>query len=322
MGIVESEYRKNFIRRYDDTGYLRYFCAADFPELRDEPFTFPSGTYLLAAHWYSCGDPREGELVIFCHGIGGGHRSYMQEIVALCRRGYRVLAYDNTGCFDSEGPDIISMSHSLADLDACLRYLKNEGIFQQFTCVFVIGHSWGGFAAGNIASLHDGIAKAVVISGFISTERLLEDNLSGMALPLRKTVHKRLCAFEKKAAPDYFETCTLDAVNGRKTRFLFAHSTDDPMVLYDRHTGFLREHTDNPYVRWRISEGRKHNPNYTQDAVDYMNDMFAAFNQGVKDGSLKTLADKQRHFADADWVRMTAQDDAFWDDVAAFLQEP
>ena len=322
MGIIEAEYRKNFIRRYDGEDYLKYFSAADFPELRDEPFSFFSGAYRLAAHLYSCENARTGELLIFCHGIGGGHRSYLQEIVALCRRGYRVRAYDNTGCCDSEGPDIVSMSHSLADLDACLRHLKAEGIFQQYARVFVVGHSWGGFAVGNIASYHDGISKAVVISGFISTERLLEDNLSGIAAPLRKTVLKRLCAFEKKAAPDYFDACTPDAVNGKKTRFLFAHSTDDAMVPFARHTGYLKEQTDDPDIRWMICENRKHNPNYTQDAVDYMNDMFSEFNRQVKEGTLKTPEEKRDYFKDADWHRMTAQDEAFWDEVAAFLQDP
>ena len=36
----------------------------------------------------------------------------------------------------------------------------------------------------------------------------------------------------------------------------------------------------------------------------------------------RTPEEKQDYFKDADWVRMTAQDDAFWDEVAAFLQEP
>ena len=321
MGIIESEYRKNFIRRYDDTGYIRYFEAKDFPQLRDEPFSFASGPYRLAAHWYTVGEPKEGELVVFCHGIGGGHRSYLKEIVELCGRGYPVLAYDNTGCFASEGPDIVGMSRSLTDLDNCLRYLKAEGIFQRYARVFVVGHSWGGYAAGNIASLHGDISKAVVISGFVSVERLLEDNMSGVAAPLRKTVLKRLCAFEKNAAPDYFDYCTMDAVNGRKTRFLFAHSKDDQMVQYDHHTGWLKEQTDNTDVRWMICDGRKHNPNYTPDAVTYMNDMFGAFNQEIKEGRLKTLEEKQDFFKDADWDRMTAQDGAFWDEVVAFLEE-
>ena len=322
MGLIERSYRKEFIRRYDDTGYLRYFSAADFPGLQDDPFSFPSGVNRLAAHYYRYAAPVENELIVFCHGIGGGHRSYMKEIVALCRRGYTVLAYDNTGCFDSEGADIVSMSHSLADLDNCLRYLKKAGSFQRFDRVFVIGHSWGGFAAGNIASLHGGVSKAVAISGFISTARLLEDNLGGVAAPLRKTVFDRLCAFEKKAAPDYFGACTLEAVNGKKTRFLFAHSTDDPMVPYSRHTGYLRDHADNSDVRYLISHDRKHNPNYTADAVAYMNERFSSFEKAVKEGRLKTLDDKRRFFADTDWDRMTAQDDAFWDDVARFLEEP
>lgn len=322
MGIIESEYRKGFIRRYDDTGYLRYFSAEDFPELRDEPFSFPSGPYRLAAHRYSCGEPRSDALVVFCHGIGGGHRSYMKEILELCRRGYPVLAYDNTGCFDSEGPDIVSMTRSLADLDACLRYLKGEGDFQRYARVCVAGHSWGGYAAGNIASLHGDIGRAVVISGFISVERLLEDNMSGVAAPLRKTVLKRLCAFERNAAPDLFDHCTLDPLNGRKTRFLFAHSTDDPMVLYERHTGYLRENNDNPDARWLICDDRKHNPNYTADAAAYLNVTFDAFNREIKEGRLKTTEEKRDFFKDTDWDRMTAQDGTFWDQVAAFLDEP
>ena len=322
MGIVESSYRKSFIRRYDDVGYLRYYSAGDFPELRDRPFSFLSGGNRLSAHWYSYDAPDEKELLVFCHGIGGGHRSYMKEIDCLCRRGYLVLAYDNTGCFASEGADIGCMSQSLADLDHCLQYLKKEGLFQRFQRVFVAGHSWGGYAAGNIAVYHPDVCKAVAISGFISVERLLEDNLGGVAAPLRQTVLKRLCAFERQAAPEYFDACTLESLKGSGTRYLFAHSTDDPMVSFDRHTGYLRAQAQRPDLRFLVYEDRKHNPNYTADAAAYMNGLFDEFNLGVKEGRLKTPEEKRRYFEGTDWDRMTAQDDAFWDEVAAFLEDP
>ena len=320
MGVVSRAYRQQTVHRYDDTGYLKYARAEDFPGLRDERLAFASGPNRLAGHLYAyegCGD----ELIVFCHGIGGGHRSYLREIALLCGRGYPVFAYDNTGCFDSEGKDIGCMTQSLADLDSAVKYLKQSGRFRQYARVFVIGHSWGGFAAGNIASYQDGIAGVAVISGFISVERLLEDNLGSVKEFIRPFSLWRLKAFERKAAPDYCGACTQDAVNGRKTRFLFAHSTDDPMVPYVRHTGYLKEHADNPDVQYLIYDDRKHNPNYTADAAAYLTGTFAAFNAAMKAGEVKTLEDKQRFFADADWDRMTRQDEDFWDKVCAFLRE-
>ena len=106
MKMAESIYRKNFVHRYDDAGYLHYFSAKDFPGLRDEHCGFYSGKNRLSAHLYSREDSREEILVVFCHGIGGGHRSYLQEIHQLTLRGFPVFAYDNTGCFDSEGESI------------------------------------------------------------------------------------------------------------------------------------------------------------------------------------------------------------------------
>ena len=65
--------------------------------------------------------------------------------------------------------------------------------------------------------------------------------------------------------------------------------------------------------------GKKHNPNYAQDAVDYMNETFGNFARLVKEKKLRTEAEKAAYYQETDWKRMTAQDPAFWDQVLRFL---
>ncbi|MCH5198579.1 MAG: alpha/beta fold hydrolase [Oscillospiraceae bacterium] len=315
MGIISGIYKKAAIHRYDDNGYIKYFSAADFPGLNAEPFSFLSGKNTLRGYFYSCENCREDALIIFCHGMGGGHRSYMTEIELLCRRGYKVLSYDNTGCFDSDGEDIVCLSQSLADLDAAVAHLKNEGILGKFRNVYVIGHSWGGFAAGNIASFHPEIKKAVVIAGFISVKNLLLGVLRGGGAAKDPVINKIL-SFEEKAAPKYRDASFISAVKNSKTKFLFVYSKNDPAVSYKYNAEQIPKAENTQFI---IYPDRLHNPNYTLDAVTYMTKTFADFNKAKL--KLRTLKQKQEFFKSADWIRMTRQDEDFWQQVTEFLEK-
>ena len=276
MGFTSFLYRKLFIHRYDDNGYIKYFTAADFPGLAAAPVEFDSGGNTLKGFFYSRPIPQKDDLVIFCHGIGGGHRSYMAEIDRIASEGYTVFAYDNTGCFASGGKSIRCLSQSLADLDAAVRFLKAEGIFQKYGRVFVIGHSWGGFAAGNVPRFHPDIPKIVVISGFLSVEGLLTSAVQGAKIPGKQGLMKKLLAFEQAAAPEYCGAYLPDAVKLGTAEYLFAQSTDDAMVPFDRNTAVLQ--TLFPAQTYLVYTDRGHNPNYTADAVAYMRGEFGRFN--------------------------------------------
>ena len=91
MGMITRYYKKFLIHRYDENGYIKYFSADDFEGLRQEAVSFLSGKNLLKGYFYHYDGCKKDELIIFCHGIGGGHRSYMAEIELLCRKGYPVF---------------------------------------------------------------------------------------------------------------------------------------------------------------------------------------------------------------------------------------
>ena len=291
MGFTSFLYRKLFIHRYDDNGYIKYFTVADFPGLQAEPVSFPSGENTLRGFFYSRPGEKKDALVIFCHGIGGGHRSYVAEIDRIAREGYPVFAYDNTGCFASDGKSILCMSQSLVDLRSAVSYLKAEGIFQKYAHVYAVGHSWGGFAAGNAPRFAPGISRIVVISGFLSVEGLLSSAAEGVRAPGKQGLIKKLTAFEKAAAPDCWNACMPDAVRMGTAKYLFAHSEDDAMVPFAKNAAVLRSLF--PEETFLVYTDRGHNPNYTADAVAYMRGTFGRFNQLNRKGRLPTLKKKQ-----------------------------
>ena len=117
VGIYESQ----FLNRCDDHGLAHYFSHTDFPGLRQQPFDFKSSLGHQMKGWFYCYDEIiPGRVVVFDHGFGGGHRSYMKEIEKLCRHGYLVYTYDHTGCMESGGENPRGLAQSLRDLNDAL----------------------------------------------------------------------------------------------------------------------------------------------------------------------------------------------------------
>ena len=92
---IEKIYRSKMYNRCDDVGVAHYFSAEDFPGLRSQGFSFPANAgHTLQGWFYSYDKAIPGRLVVFDHGMGGGHRSYMREIERLARAGYALSPCD------------------------------------------------------------------------------------------------------------------------------------------------------------------------------------------------------------------------------------
>ena len=80
-------YKQKLFSRCDDMGLARYFTHKDFPGLQAEPFSFKddAGGNTLRGNFYSYPNYREDRIVVFDHGMGGGHLSYMREIEMLAK---------------------------------------------------------------------------------------------------------------------------------------------------------------------------------------------------------------------------------------------
>ena len=302
--------------RCDDTGMAYYFSSDDFEGLKKVPYSFTaSAGHTLQGYIYSYEAPIKDRLVVFDHGFFGGHRSYMKEIEMLCRHGYTVFAYDHTGCMESGGKDPNGMAQSLCDLNDCISTLKKDDSFKGID-ISVVGHSWGGFSTLNICALHPDVSHIVAISGFVSVEKMLEQNFTGFLRLYRKHLYE----VDRKTNPDYVDCDGVQALAGSRAKILLIYSDNDPLVHTAIHYEALRAGLEGkPNVTLRLVSGKGHNPNYTADAVAYKNEFLAALKESNKHAALETRGQKENFKASFDWNRMTAQDEAVWSMIFAHL---
>ncbi len=312
---VIKMYKAMAYTRCDADGTAFYFSAEDFPGLQKEsyPFTAAKG-HTLQGYLYCYENPKPDRLIVFDHGFGGGHRSYMKEIEMLCKSGYRVLAYDHTGCMESGGETPNGMAQSLCDLNDCIERVKSDPRFAG-TEISVMGHSWGGFSTLNISALHPEIARIVVLSGFASVPLLISTFFPGIMKPYQKAI----LALEKEANPRFSEFDAVKSLSASDTKALLIYSENDTMctrVHYDA----LREglgHKEN--VQFMLLGNKGHNPNYTEDAVLYLGEYLKEKKRRLKKKSLASAEQRAAFVASFDWNRMTAQDEAVWEKILQFL---
>jgi len=314
MGLLTHLYKKMFIKRYDDDGIVKYFSYTDFPELEAKPIEFytPEQNH-IKGYIYSYANPDKEHLVIFCHGIGGGHRSYMREIETLARAGLEVVAYDNTGCFESTGENIRGFTEALNCLVSCINFLK-ENKYLKNRKLSVVGHSWGGYIAGNILNYYKGIHSISVISGFVSL-KVFTDLTNKL---LTRSVYR----FEKKANPQYVDSSSLDAFKTTNANVLIVHSKDDDIVKYDVGAGYLQKYLEpKPNIKYLILDGKKHEPQYTKEASKYFYSFFEEYPVLIKKKVLKTKEDRIAYVNKFDFWKMTEQDKEVWDEIIKNIKQ-
>lgn len=317
--LIQNRYRATLFRRADLADDVKYFSAEDFVGLIREEYKFKSGRGdTLSGQFYFYSEPRDGRIVVFDHGMGnGGHRAYMREIEVLARAGYKVFAYDHTGCAESEGESLNGLAQSLSDLDSCLRALRSDEKYS--SCKFsVIGHSWGGYSVLNILALHPYIDHVIAISGFISVQDMHKQIFSGFLSLYRATAY----GIERKANPEYAHFNAVETLKDTDAKVLIIASDDDEVVKSKRHFDKLRKKLQGKEnIRFITVKGRAHNPNYTRDAIEYKREFSKRLAKMRKRGLLDT-SDKKRAFIDeVDWLRMTEQDEDVWREIFKTLEK-
>ena len=300
MGLIFNYiYKKKIVKRYDDDHIIFNYSYKDFDGLNAKEMSFKTkDNLLIKGNYYSYPNYKKDHLVIFCHGLGGGHRNYMKEIEMIARQGYEVLAYDNVGCWESEGKSIRGLTESLKDLHECLLYLDNNHLIDDKK-ISLIGHSWGGYAVSNILNYFTkNIYSICDISGFISFPVIAKQFFNKFTSQGYK--------FEKKINPEYVDSSAYTALKDTKVKTLIVHSLDDTMVNYLTNSGYLKENISNPNVNFLIVNNKRHNPNYTLEANKLLFVFVINFNK------LKNKESKKKFVDSLDFDKITEQDKDVW----------
>ena len=308
MGIISHKYIKDFVCRYDKQVGVPYYSVSDFANLKEEKYTFNNSKGIeIHYFFYYYDNYQEDKVILFLPGIGPGHCSYFAEINTLCQRGYKVLTLDYTGCGESKGKYLGSLNMPTRDVIDLLDLLKLK------ETIYLIGHSLGGYTALNVVNIREDIDKAVIISGFLDMKSLLD------TFTKSNFITKHLLKYEKRINPEYYPINNIDYLKNTKDDIFFIQSIDDGMIPY-RISLEVVESIENPNIKTLRLTNRKHNPNYEDDAIEYMNEVFGGYQRVLNNKSIKTDEDRINYFKDVSLERLTKQDEKIYDQIIGFIK--
>ncbi len=246
-----------FFPRYERPDYALYpgmYCYDRFEgTLPRKTLKVRSGENDLAAYYYPVEDPKG--LCVIVHGIHAGADDYLPLIEAVTKGGYAVFAYDVTGTYSSKGDSGIGMCQQLVDLDRVLCYLKDTKPYKDMPKL-LIGHSWGGYAAGSVLALHSEVKAYVGIAPMCDGTTIMADKAEEYVDKLVEPVRPIFDAYQKHLFGDYTKYNAVVGINSTDIPVLIAQGVDDTNITPDGYsvTAHLDELT-NPNVTLYYGKG-------------------------------------------------------------------
>ena len=302
-------YESNFDSRYETVSWMR-FSVEDYEDLQMERSNFQSGDVTLAGYKYFKPEQDVKGVVVIAHGLGGGgHNTYMPFVDYFTTNGYYVFAYDARGNDNSEGNSVRGLPQGLIDLDNAIHHLVAVEEYIDLP-IFLFGHSWGGYAVGNVLNMHPDVKAAVIIAGFNQSADLLQyqgEQMIGTGIYIFMPYLK---LYERiKFGEEYTATSAVEGMRKTDADIMVIHSKDDTAVPtkygYDK---FYENFSDSDRFRFVLYENKGHNYLFCSDAAleyreqlnadykAYVEEQGGEYNAEIKERFMTEHLDKKKCF--------------------------
>lgn len=313
-----------FGKRCEGNPKLKYFTADDFEGLNAKPMEFKSNKgQNLRGNIYTNKQIKEYKgLIVFVHGMGGGHLSYTTEINTFAKAGFIVIGYDNTGTCSSEGKNLRGFFQSVNDLNYALKFIENDKELSKYS-VSLVGHSWGAYAATQVLQFNHNIKSVVAMSGFNSSAKIICDsakNETKMNLNFLKpfiTIVNFL-TFGKRGIVN-----TVTVLKNTEIPVLLLHGEVDTSVLIQNSlVANQKLLSQKPNIKAVIYEKRFHNVYQTKQSEEYLNNTFGELTKLSKKYKGKiSEGEANKIYNNIDYKKMTEEDQEVMDTIIKFIEE-
>lgn len=192
---------------------------------------FYSGDIKLTGYYYQAPQTNQADaLVIWVPGFHAGADGYLWQIQQLREYGWDVFTFDPTGTFQSEGTSQVGFSQTLLDLEAALKYLREEG----HSRFILIGHSRGAYAACCALQRQEDIAAVVSVSGVNSAmEAIMHMSVQNIG-PISYGNYGFLWLYQTSLfGADILNLNAAQIISDSAVPVLVAHGTEDVQVPVD-----------------------------------------------------------------------------------------
>lgn len=307
-----------FGNRCEGNAYLQYFTAADFPNLTADPveFTGNCGQVLRGNLYSETGRQDFKALLVFAHGMGGGHLSYTTELDFFAKRGYLVLAYDNTGTMASEGKSLVGMPQAVSDLRSALAFAKQDARTKDLPVVLA-GHSWGGYTVCRVLYFHPNVKGVVAFSAPDDVPSLLCAQAKAMTGKNLGFLEPFLRLYERIRFGKAAVMRTSEIAAQADVPVLLLHGEKDTTVRPADAAATQEILKNRQNVQTVLYPEKQHNVYATVEAEQYIADAFSKLGVLTKD---KAKAADAKSFAETlDFRKMCEEDTEVMETVSAFL---
>lgn len=321
MTITSYLMGQNFSRgdyadpRYTADYYYEHY-REDYPRIE---VSFQSGGNKLKGFIYG-GDNDKG-LLVFAHGIGGGHEDYMKTLIWFVDKGWRVFGYDATGSGHSEGSGTRGLPQSALDLNAALDYIENDESLNEFP-VFLMGHSWGGYAVTAVLNFDHEIAGSVSIAGYDDPMNMISEFADGM-MGDSSVAYPFMWIYNKVLYWNYSDLSAVDGINSSDVPVMIIHGTGDGTIGYDRSAIIAqRDRITNPNVQYLTLDemhstmfNAKESREYSDELNMEYERLYEQYNGEIPDSV------KEEFYAAADKDRLNIPNGEFLEHIEKFYDD-
>ena len=324
--ITKIVYDKQFPRfeRHDETvsANLRYQdLEEDYPR---QLFNFMSGKNKLQGYQYGLQNDRG--LIVVSHGIGGGADSYLPQITWFVDQGWRVLAYDSTGSFDSEGKTTRGFPQMLLDLDSLLTYVEEQPDLSELP-VMLFGHSWGGYAVSTVLHYDHDIKGVASVAGADSPMEIVLEQGKSMMGSFIYIQSLYLWLYQHLLFGQAASLSASDAIISNDVPVMLIHGTEDEMVLFEGSSIIANMDKNLPdHVKLMICDQEKqngHNSLFKSDeAIEYIDDINVTYRALYDHHQQNIPYDvNQEFYASVDRDLAQQLDESFMQEIHSFYLE-
>ena len=279
--LAAKEIYDSCFDRYDKKELYEIFGEFDYSrvshKLARQEIDFYSGKIRLQGYYYPT-DESKG-LVVVSHGMHAGADDYLPIISYLVKNHYSVFAYDCKGTYNSDGDSTVGMVTPLVDLDSALNFIASDSVLSKQP-LFLLGHSWGGYAATSVLSIHKNVKACAAIAPFNSGYTLIYEKGEQYAGPLVNGIPKVfLDVYQKILFKNYTKYDGVKGINSTSIPVLIAHGEKDSVIPFDKQSVISYKkkiRTENVFYYVGKDENSGHNTiMHSKAAVRYQKEVAA-----------------------------------------------
>lgn len=270
---IKTIYDKVFQRydrpNYNETPGLINIDRCDFTRIE---LDIDSDGYNLKGYYY---DNNSNDLIVVCHGLRSGADDYLPIINYFYKNGYDCLSFNYKGTYESEGNSTIGMSESLVDLNNVIKYIKTDNRFKNKN-LYLIGHSWGGFAVAAILNFNYDIKGIASISGFNDASSVIVDIGVFYGGDFAAKPKKYIDDYQEYLFGDYLKYNAINGINKSNAKIIIAHGINDFIINYNEQSIISKiDKTNNNIITYTgyDENGSHEGILYSKEALDYQKEV-------------------------------------------------